>query len=153
MRYLQITYVVSLRNPQKSAHCKVQFLAMTLLDWRQLQTKKKRSLLGQLKLRCLVSFFQTTLILLYDTPNTDLLLLYTVVTCILLLQVKCKEVAIDAVKDLKETTDVRIQGVKRSLDDDLKFVQDGDNILNKRRKITDRLQNSFEAFEEKVHNI
>lgn len=61
--------------------------------------------------------------------------------------------AIDAVKDLKETTDVRIRGVKRSLDDDLKFVQDGDNILNKRRKITDRLQNSLEGFEEKVHNI
>ena len=61
--------------------------------------------------------------------------------------------AIDAVKDLKDTSDIRIRGVKRSLDDDLKFVRDGDNILNKRRKITDRLQNSFEGFEEKVHNI
>jgi len=71
----------------------------------------------------------------------------------LLLQEKCKEVAIDGISDLKQTADIRIRGVKRSLEDDLKFVQDGDNFLNKRRKITDRLQNTFEGYEDKVHDI
>ena len=43
--------------------------------------------------------------------------------------------------------------MKRSLEDDIRFVQDGDNFLNKRRRVTDRLQNSFEALEEKAHDI
>ena len=68
-------------------------------------------------------------------------------------QEKCEEVAVDGLSDLKETAEVRIRGVKRSLEDDIKFVQDGDNFLNKRRRITDRLQNSFEAFEMKAHDI
>jgi len=66
---------------------------------------------------------------------------------------KCEEVVVDGLSDLKETAEVRIRGVKRSLEDDIKFVQDGDNFLNKRRRITDRLQNSFEAFEMKAHDI
>ena len=73
--------------------------------------------------------------------------------CFYFFQEKCNEVAIDGISNLKETADLRIRGAKRSLEDDLKFVQDGDNFLNKKRKITDRLQNSFEAFEDKVHDI
>ena len=68
-------------------------------------------------------------------------------------QQKCEEVAVDGISDVKTTAEVRVQGVKRSLEDDIKFVQDGDNFLNKRRRITDRLQNSFEAFQEKAHDI
>ena len=73
--------------------------------------------------------------------------------CLFSSQEKCEEVAVDGLSDLKEAAEVRIHGVKRSLEDDIKFVQDGDNFLNKRRKITDRLQNSFEAFEMKAHDI
>lgn len=61
--------------------------------------------------------------------------------------------AVDGLSDLKETAELRIRGLKRSLEDDIKFVQDGDNFLNKRRKITDRLQTWFEAFEMKAHDI
>lgn len=84
-------------------------------------------------------------------PNTqrNLLLLFLV----WLLQVKCQEVAIDGISDLKESVDVKIRGVKRSLEDDLTFVQDGENFLNKRMRTTDRLQNSFEGFQHKVHDI
>ncbi|KAL9989316.1 hypothetical protein ACROYT_G003853 [Oculina patagonica] len=66
---------------------------------------------------------------------------------------KCEEVAVDGISDVKTTAEVRIRGVKRSLEDDIKNVQGGDNFLNKRRRITDRLQNSFEAFEERAHDI
>lgn len=69
------------------------------------------------------------------------------------LQEKSEEVAVDGLSDLKETADLRIRGLKRALEDDIKFVQDGDNFLNKRRRITDRLQNSFEAFEMAAHDI
>jgi len=69
------------------------------------------------------------------------------------MQEKCEEVVVDGLSDLKETAEVRIRGVKRSLEDDIKFIQEGDNFLNKRRRITDRLQTSFEAFEMKAHDI
>lgn len=78
---------------------------------------------------------------------------FSVLFLVWLLQVKCQEVAIDGISDLKESVDVRIRGVKRSLEDDLTFVQDGDNFLNKRMRTTDRLQNSFEGFQHKVHDI
>ena len=61
--------------------------------------------------------------------------------------------AIAGISDLKETAEIRVRGVKRSLEDDIRFIQDGENFLNKRRRITDRLQSSFEAFEEKIHDI
>ena len=61
--------------------------------------------------------------------------------------------AIDGISGLKETSNLRIRGVKRSLEDDLRFIQDGDNFLNKRRRVTDTLQNTFEGFEDKVQDI
>lgn len=61
--------------------------------------------------------------------------------------------AVDGISDVKTTAEVRIRGVKRSLEDDIKFVQDGDNFLNKQRRITDRLQTSFESFEDIAHDI
>ena len=60
---------------------------------------------------------------------------------------------IDGISGLKETSNLRIRGVKRSLEDDLRFIQDGDNFLNKRRRVTDTLQNTFEGFEDKVQDI
>ena len=45
-----------------------------------------------------------------------------------------EEVVVDGLSDLKETAEVRIRGVKRSLEDDIKFVQEGDNFLNKKTK-------------------
>ena len=59
----------------------------------------------------------------------------------------------DGISGLKETSNLRIRGVKRSLEDDLRFIQDGDNFLNKRRRVTDTLQNTFEGFEDKVQDI
>lgn len=47
---------------------------------------------------------------------------------------KCEEVVVDGLSDLKETAEVRIRGVKRSLEDDIKFVQEGDIFLNKKTK-------------------
>lgn len=66
---------------------------------------------------------------------------------------KCEEVAISGISDLKETAEIRVRSVKRSLEDDIRFIQDGDNFLHKRRRTTDRLQSSFEAYEDKVHDI
>ena len=94
-------------------------------------------------------FFNLSIFCLFFLFFVVFLLLF----CLFSSQEKCEEVAVDGLSDLKETAEVRIHGVKRSLEDDIKFVQDGDNFLNKRRKITDRLQNSFEAFEMKAHDI
>ena len=60
---------------------------------------------------------------------------------------------IDGISGLRETSNLRIRGVKRSLEDDLRFIQDGDNFLNKRIRVTDTLQNTFEGFEDKVQDI
>ncbi|XP_073244290.1 uncharacterized protein [Porites lutea] len=68
-------------------------------------------------------------------------------------QEKTQEVEIDGISGLKETSNLRIRGVKRSLEDDLRFIQDGDNFLNKRIRVTDTLQNTFEGFEDKVQDI
>ena len=61
--------------------------------------------------------------------------------------------AIDGISGLKETSKLRICGVKRSLDEDLRVIQDGDNFLNKRRRVTDALKNTFKGFEHTVQDI
>lgn len=87
------------------------------------------------------------------TKSTFLENVFFLISLFVFIQEKCEEVVDDGLSDLKETVEVRIRGVKRSLEDDIKFVQGGDNFLNKRRRITDHLQNSFEAFEMKAHDI